>query len=274
MTRLAPGRRPLFSWPGLALFTILAAAFAATAWAQGDPTPPPTTGAVAPELPTLLDLFLTSPIINAIIAGLSVVALLMFIFFILTVNTAAMAPSGFIDDVTKLVLADKYEEAAKVCRLHRRIFAGSIIARCLENADKDQQVLMDVVNAEGRRRADLVWNRISYLSDIANIAPMLGLLGTVLGMIRAFFLLDTESASINSKVLSTGIGQAMATTMFGLIVAILALAFYSLVKARVTKTLADIEQTVHSIVDHLSRDSSKKQGGMVIRATAPEEETE
>jgi biopolymer transport protein ExbB len=205
------------------------------------------------QLPTLLQLFETSPIINGIIAGLSGIAVLLFLFFLLTINTNAMAPAGFVDDINKLIMAQKYSDAATLCRANRRIFIASIIQRCVENDAKGHSVIMDMLDAEGRRRADIIWNRISYLADVSNVAPMLGLLGTVLGMIKAFFSLDTESGSINSRVLTSGVGEAMATTMFGLIVGILALVFYSIIKSRATRTLAEAEQITHSIADHIKR---------------------
>lgn len=206
------------------------------------------------ELPTLLELFQTNLIINGILAGLSVLALLLFIYFILTISTGMMAPSSFVDDVNKLIMQGKYDEAVSVCRSHRRTFAANVIQRCLENAGKGHSVILDMLDTEGRRRADVMWNRISYLADVSNVAPMLGLLGTVIGMIQAFFTLPTQQGSITSGALSNGVAQAMATTMFGLAVAILATVFYSIIKSRATRALADVEQITHSIVDHIKRD--------------------
>ncbi len=205
------------------------------------------------ELPTLLELFQTNLIINGILAALSILALLLFIYFLLTISTAAMAPSSFVDDVNKLILQGKYEEAVSVCRSHRRTFAANVIQRCLENAGKGHSVILDMLDTEGRRRADVMWNRISYLADVSNVAPMLGLLGTVIGMIQAFFTLPTQQGNISSGILSNGVAQAMATTMFGLAVAILATVFYSIIKSRATRALADVEQITHSIVDHIKR---------------------
>jgi biopolymer transport protein ExbB len=196
---------------------------------------------------------MTSPVVNGIIAVLSVISLMMFLYFLLTINGSGMAPSAFVDDVNKLILSKRYDEAATLCRSHRRIFVASIVQRCLENAGKGHSVIMDMLDAEGRRRADILWNRISYLADISNVAPMLGLFGTVTGMIKAFFSLQTESASINSKLLATGVGEAMSTTMFGLMVAISSLVFYSIVKSRATQALSEAEQIAHSIADHIKR---------------------
>lgn len=209
----------------------------------------PTTG----EFALIRDLFNTSPTINSIILALSILAVLLFVYFMLAIRTAGLAPASLVDDLTKLVLAGKYEEAAGICRSQRNVFVATVIQRCLENTGKQHSVIMDMLDSEGRRRADILWNRISYLADIANVSPMLGLLGTVIGMIHAFFLIPRESMSMSSVALSESIGQAMSTTMFGLAVAICALVFYSIVKARTTRTLAEVEQVVHSLADHIKR---------------------
>ena len=226
-------------------------ASAAPAEPQG-PAINPATG----ELPDVSEIFLTSPVINGLLVLLSVVALLLFLLFITTINTGNMAPATFIDDVTKLVLSQQYREAADLCRSRHGVFMASIIQRCVENADKEHSVILEIVDTEGRRRADILWNRLSYLADISNVAPMLGLFGTVYGMMKAFYSAQFQSLSASSGALTNGIAQAMSTTMFGLAVAILAVAFYSIVKARATKALAEVEHAVHTIADHLKRNAA------------------
>ena len=199
----------------------------------------------------LKEMFLFSPVINGIIAGLSVLSLMFFLWFLLTINGRAVAPAGFVNEVTNLVLAHRYDAAADACRRSKRVFIAPVVLRSVENAGKSQSIIMSMIDSEGRRGSDIIWNRISYLADISNVAPMLGLLGTVMGMITAFFGLDKESGSIDSSVLSQGVGQAMTTTMFGLMVGISALVFYSIIKSRATKCLAEAEAAVHSIADRI-----------------------
>ena len=95
--------------------------------------------------------------------------------------------------------------------------------------------------------------RISYLIDLSVVAPMLGLLGTVLGMLEAFFVLPKESASVTSKNLAAAIGGAMTATFFGLVVAIMAVVFHSIIKSRTLRALSESEQVVHSIADYIKR---------------------
>lgn len=217
------------------------------------------------NLPAFAELFYFSPYINGVIAVLSMMALLLFVFFLLTINARAMVPPDFVDEVTKLAIRGKFEAASDLCRANRRIFIASIIQRCMENAQKPTSVIMNIIDAEGKRRADLMWNRISYLADISNVAPMLGLLGTVIGMIKAFFILEEQTGSVASTSLSRGVGEAMATTMFGLIVAILALFFYSIVKTRATATLAEAEAAVHAVSDHIKSTKRAAPAGPPLR---------
>jgi len=224
-----------------------AAATGSPAAAAGDPV---AAGGMT-NLYKLREMFMFSPVINGIIAGLSVLALMLFLWFLLTINVRAVAPAGFVNEVTNLVLAHRYDAAADACRRSKRVFIAPVVLRSVTNAGKSQSIIMSMIDAEGRRLSDIIWNRISYLADISNVAPMLGLLGTVMGMITAFFGLDKESGSINSSVLSQGVGQAMTTTMFGLIVGISALVFYSIIKSRATKCLAEAEAAVHSIADRI-----------------------
>lgn len=199
-------------------------------------------------------LFMFSPVINGIILALSVLGLLFFVAFMLTINRRTMVPHGFVDEVVKLVIRGDYERAGDVCRRARGVFAADIIQRCLENHSREHSVMLDMIDTEGRRLADIIWNRVSYLADISNVAPMLGLLGTVLGMIKAFYGLQGETGTIDAITLSRGVGEAMSTTLFGLSVGIITLVMYSFVKSRATRTLAEAEAAVHRIADHIKRD--------------------
>ena len=225
--------------------------------AAGSGTIDPETGA----LPTFQQMFMFSPYINGAIAALSVIAVLLFVVYLLSISPRTMAPIDFIEEVKKLVLAKKYEAATDLCRANRNLFVATVIQRCCEHAGKDQGVIMDMIETEGKRRADMLWNRISYLADIANVAPMLGLLGTVVGMITAFFGLEKQTGSINSTILAQGVGQAMATTMFGLVVGIAATIFYTIVKGRATRTLAEAEQAIHTVADHIKPEVEVAGGG-------------
>ena len=274
VTLMKPNKNQISLRLGL-MVVLLAIASSVTLMVSAQSTDPPAEGAAVESAPPAVtaaepanepadlsdnplykfrDLFMFSPVINGIIAGLSVLGLLFFLYFMLTINRRTFAPPGFVDEVVKLVIRGDYERAGDVCRRARGVFAASIVQRCVENHKQNHTVMLGMIDTEGRRQADIVWNRVSYLADISNIAPMLGLVGTVLGMIKAFYGLEHESGGVDAMVLSRGVGEAMATTLFGLSVGIITLVFYSLAKSRATRTLADAEQAVHMIADHIKRE--------------------
>jgi biopolymer transport protein ExbB len=207
-------------------------------------------------VPTVAALFMTSPYINGTLLGLSVIAMLLFLFMLLSLTSASFNPPRFVDNVTKLILNRQFDQAVHLCQSNSGVFSSSIIQRVIENRDKEHGELMEILSAEGRRRGETIWNRVSYLSEISNIAPMLGLLGTVVGMIKVFFTLTERIAGPNVDKLSAGIAEAMGTTMFGLIVAIAAGVFYTLARSRAVRVLAEAEQVCHTIVDHTHRSAS------------------
>jgi biopolymer transport protein ExbB len=207
-------------------------------------------------VPTVQQLFMTSPYINGALLGLSVIAVLMFVYLYFSLSSGAFNPPRFIDNLTKLILNRQFEQAIHLCQNNSHVFSSSIVQRVLENREKDHGVLMDMLSAEGRRRAETTWNRVGYLSEISNIAPMLGLLGTVIGMIKVFFTLTTRTVGEKAAQLSEGIAEAMGTTMFGLIVAIAAAMFYTIVKSKATRVLAEAESVCHTIADHTQRSAS------------------
>ena len=99
--------------------------------------------------------------------------------------------------------------------------------------------MIDSMKSEGKRASTAFWQRLSLLNDIVVIAPMLGLLGTVIGMFYAFYDVNRSIESINA--LFDGLGIAVGTTVMGLFVAILAMIFHASLKYRVVKTLSLVE---------------------------------
>ena len=96
--------------------------------------------------------------------------------------------------------------------------------------------------AEGGRIAEAMMSSVDWLADIAAIAPLVGLLGTVLGMFQAFGGIASDvSAAAKPVVLAQGVSQAIVTTIFGLVVAIPSLAAYAVFRRRAQKRIAEIE---------------------------------
>ena len=111
-----------------------------------------------------------------------------------------------------------------------------------ERADEaDAGLLKEIMEGEGSRQAGLIQNQIQYLLDIAVIAPMIGLLGTVMGMLKAFNSVALDIAKAKPMVLAAGVSQALITTAAGLIVGIPAMIFYAYFRGRTSKLVSNLE---------------------------------
>ena len=120
---------------------------------------------------------------------------------------------------------------------------GAFIRAALERLQKCHDV-----ESEGRRIADRVYMAVDWLSDIAAIAPLVGLLGTVLGMFQAFGGIASDvSAGAKPVVLAQGVSQAIVTTIFGLVVAIPCLVLHAWFRRRAVKLIAALEEKVDEI---------------------------
>jgi biopolymer transport protein ExbB/TolQ len=104
------------------------------------------------------------------------------------------------------------------------------------------------VAAEGRRIAARAYAAVDWLADVAAIAPLVGLLGTVLGMFKAFGGIASDvAAGAKPVVLAQGVSQAIVTTIFGLVVAIPCLVVYALFRRRCAKRVAELEEACEEI---------------------------
>lgn len=202
-----------------------------------------TVAAQAPML-DLKKVFASSPVIYTLLSLMSVAALVIWLYSLATFRSKEIMPKTFSDQVRAMLEAAQYEEAHLFCKQDENILAG-IIAVGLTTRKLGAQIMMDAMKSEGKRASTAFWQRLSLLNDIVIVAPMLGLLGTVIGMFYSFYDVNRSIESINA--LFDGLGIAVGTTVMGLIVAILAMIFYTTLKYRLVRTLSLVENEAVSI---------------------------
>jgi biopolymer transport protein ExbB len=141
-------------------------------------------------------------------------------------------------------------------RRHREALA-SIMGRVLDFSLRHPQAtfteIREIAQTEGTRIATLLQQRITWLSDIATLAPMLGLLGTVFGMIRSFNVMANDVAATRPMLLASGVAQALVATAAGLVVGIAAMGTYALFKSRVHRMIAELEAATEELVAMLPK---------------------
>jgi biopolymer transport protein ExbB len=137
---------------------------------------------------------------------------------------------------------------------------GEAIARVVQkmldfttkNPNSDFQQVREIAETEGTRVAASLNNRVTYLADIGMIAPLLGLLGTVFGIIHSFGALGADVGSARYVALSRGISQALVNTAAGLAIGIPAMMFYAYFRGKAQKLISDLEAASTHVLALLS----------------------
>lgn len=197
----------------------------------------------------LRQVFAGSPIIYTILLLLSIISVCVWLYSMLTIRSIEFLPKNLIQELKTKLVSNQFNEALDLCVKQRHFFckmlASGILAR-----KHGLNLMVDTMKAEGKRSTVSFWQRIGLLNEIAIIAPLLGLLGTVMGMFYAFYDLNRSIESVS--LLFDGLGISVGTTVAGLIVAILAMVLHSIAKYRLVKILANVEneaQTFATLID-------------------------
>jgi biopolymer transport protein ExbB len=190
--------------------------------------------------------FAGSPTIYMVLFCLSIASIGIWAYALLSLRTPELIPAEPLKEIREKLAAKNYGEALLLCEKYPTVLFR-MMSTGIQSRSQGQNAMLELMKSEGRRSSTKLWQKISLLNDIAVIAPMIGLLGTVLGMFYAFYDLNRSMESISA--LFDGLGISVGTTVGGLIVAILALMFHAITKYRLTRQLAVIETEAHSLAN-------------------------
>lgn len=186
----------------------------------------------------LAKIYSSCPIIYSILLLLSIGATAIWIYSIYSLRLSEMMPDHFTQELRSKLNEKNYDQALELC-LNEKTIASEIMASGLSARKHGPQIVLESIQSEGRRASNYLWQRIGLLNDIAVLAPMLGLLGTVIGLF--FGLYNTSATSESIYSIFDGLGIAIGTTVLGLIVAILSMVYQTSLKYRVIHVLNIIE---------------------------------
>lgn len=181
----------------------------------------------------------------------SVAAFALIIDSFVTVKEKKIAPDDLVVMVDEAIKQGDIMKALKHCEA-RPTPLSSILMAGFSNVEAGYDVIQDVVGVAADMENEKLMQRVAYLNVCANVAPMLGLLGTVQGMIYAFMTLAiAEAGAAQTSLLAKNIGQALWTTAAGLIVAIPAITFYTYFKNRATTIILSMETKTLDLIKTL-----------------------
>ncbi len=180
----------------------------------------------------------------------SIVALALILERLLYLRRSKLLPRTLFDDVVQVYRKGKVS-AATIETLEQNSPLGSVLAAALRNVDAERDVMKDAIEDAGRAQAHVLERFLTTLGTIATLAPLMGLFGTVVGMIEIFGA--QNATGTNPTQLAHGVSVALYNTGFGLAIAMPALVFYRHFRALVDGFIIDMEQQAVKFVDIVHR---------------------
>ena len=180
----------------------------------------------------------------------SFVAVYVFVERILTINKANQNPDLFIGRIKEMVLKGDIQGARLLCTQFNSPIARMIEKGVSRIGSPLKNIEASIENV-GKIELFKLEKNLSLLATVSGAAPMMGFLGTVIGMVQAFISIAQEEGSVSPKLLSSGIYTAMITTVAGLIVGIMAYLAYNYLVTRVSKVVHQMEYSSIEFIDLL-----------------------
>ncbi len=196
---------------------------------------------------TLWQLVQAGGFVMVVLGFLSILATALIVYNFITLKTSRLIPEKFTLEVINKLERKQKIAAEKMCKTKDNIISKIVMAGLLRRS-KGHIFAREAMEDCARKEISNLWQNISYLADVATVAPLVGLLGTVLGMIQAFNVIAFQTVAVKPILLAGGVSKAMVTTAAGLIVAIPAMMFYSFFRGRVQSIVNIIENNTTEII--------------------------
>lgn len=189
--------------------------------------------------------------IMLILAIFSVIAVYIFAERFMCINQASKKDDNFMNMIRNYMIEGKLDEAKNLCK-QTDTPISRMIEKGISRIGKPLNDIQTAIENVGNLEVSKLEKGVALLGMISGAAPMLGFLGTVTGMIKAFYDMSMAGNNIDIELLSAGIYQAMVTTVGGLIVGILAYIFYNIIVAKIDKVVNLLESKSIEFMDVLN----------------------
>ena len=186
--------------------------------------------------------------IMIVLALLSVLCVYIFVELLVVIRKASKVDPAFMERIHDYVKTDELKSAINYCRVANTP-ASNMIEKGLERIDRPASEVQAALENAGNLEVAKLEKGLSVMATISSGAPMIGFLGTVLGMVRAFWEMANAGNNIDITLLSSGIYEAMITTVGGLVVGIVAMFAYNYLVSRVNDVANVLEAQTLSFMD-------------------------
>ncbi len=190
-----------------------------------------------------------SHMIPIIACGLMAIAIILERFRALFIVYPMRGTNAFFEKVRNLVIADRISEAVAFCDRYRKKPVARIVKEGLMRAHQPEEIVQNGLDIEVGENIDRIKARTNFLSMIANVSTLLGLIGTILGLVQSFEAVGSANAQARSALLAQGISMAMNHTLWGLTVAVPCMVCYSFLMNRTNRLKSEFDRAVVRTID-------------------------
>ncbi len=183
-----------------------------------------------------------------VILLLSLVSFALMVNLVLVNQRKTILPAAVVEEIRRLMAAGRYRDALELTGRDPSFFS-QVLRAALQEASHGFGAVVRSLELTAEELTTIRFRRTEYLNVVAQMSPMLGLLGTVYGMILAFTMIVKAGGNADPVLLAGGIGTALVTTFWGLIVAIPALAAYALIRNRIDELTTEATRRAEELVN-------------------------
>src|SRR5450432_252600 len=239
------------------LSLLVAFASVSSALAQGVAPDQP----ILPRTTNILDAMIAAGPVMMLLFLLSILSVMLIVVYFFTIRHGAIVSSGYMATADALLRKRDYLGLLAVSNRHGEAIAR-VVQKTLDFTTKNPGVdfaqVREIAETEGTRVATNLHNRVTYLADIGTIGPLVGLFGTVIGIIRSFGALGSDLGPSRYIQLSKGISEALINTCGGLGIGITAMIFYAFFRGRAQRLVSDLEAACTHIIALLSLQHTRR----------------
>lgn len=191
-------------------------------------------------------------VISWILIALAVVAVCLFFERFMDLRRAQIDYQDFLKGVINVLDSGSDDEAISICE-EASVPVAQVVSAAIRHRRDDAQSVRNAVDAQGRTEIGRLDRRLATLAIIGQIAPLLGLFGTVIGFIRVVMAANAQAVVARADLLN-GSMEALVSTALGLAVAILSVVMYGALRVRLDRTVVELEAAANVIVGYVTRD--------------------
>jgi len=182
-----------------------------------------------------------------LVIGIVVIFIVVERTYVLYFRTSSKRES-FLSQMRSLIMSRNLDKAVQYAS-HDPSPLGKIVKAGLLKVNHDDEVVQSAMDEAALKEVPQLEKRTGFLPMLSNVATLMGLLGTIIGLIQSFAAVSSADAATKATLLSKGISEAMNCTAFGLIVAIPALVFYAMLQSRTQRCIDDINAAAVNVVN-------------------------